>query len=264
MVLGIGRGDSALAYVGLAPASPTTLFRFVEALQIYLRGEGVPFDLLPDSNIARMDSLGLAESPEYSELKWLQLDVPKVPVEVSASGPKVIAGAAILADTLNLAVGADPNRVRWGIELAKTSRGQAGLPADGLSYGAWINVVVSDDPNEARRIGGGRLAGAIRFGAMHGTANGPVSDSDRKVIESVPRAYAMSHHGESGTNADQQIPDEFAHKFGVFGPANYCVERLLELKELGLDSFVLIPPGADTDPDGVQLRIIADEVVSRF
>jgi len=43
-VLGIGRGDSALAYLGLAPV-PVNLFRtYVERVQGYLRGEEMPFD----------------------------------------------------------------------------------------------------------------------------------------------------------------------------------------------------------------------------
>src|SRR3954470_13399758 len=40
-VLGIGRGDSSLAHLGLAPASVAHLGRYVEALRAYLRGEEV-------------------------------------------------------------------------------------------------------------------------------------------------------------------------------------------------------------------------------
>ncbi len=42
-VLGIGRGDSSLAHIGLAPASPAVFERYVRNVRRYLRGEGVPF-----------------------------------------------------------------------------------------------------------------------------------------------------------------------------------------------------------------------------
>ena len=44
-VLGIGRGDSALAHLGLAPAPVPTFERYLARLQGYLRGEDVPFEV---------------------------------------------------------------------------------------------------------------------------------------------------------------------------------------------------------------------------
>ena len=43
-VLGIGRGDSALAHLGHAPVYPQVFERYLEALQTYLSGAGVAFD----------------------------------------------------------------------------------------------------------------------------------------------------------------------------------------------------------------------------
>src|SRR3954470_1190753 len=48
-VLGIGRGDSALAYLGLAPAPPTQFEHHLARLQAYLRREEVPFDMEADA-----------------------------------------------------------------------------------------------------------------------------------------------------------------------------------------------------------------------
>ena len=45
-VCAIGRGDSALAHLGRAPASVDALDRYLRALQTYLRGESIPFDEL--------------------------------------------------------------------------------------------------------------------------------------------------------------------------------------------------------------------------
>src|ERR1043166_6458601 len=42
-VLGIGRGDSSLAYLGLAPAPVAVFGAYLERVQRYLRGEAVEF-----------------------------------------------------------------------------------------------------------------------------------------------------------------------------------------------------------------------------
>src|SRR5262245_65258613 len=43
-VLGIGRGDSSLAYLGLAPAGLARFETYVTRVQSYLAGATVPFD----------------------------------------------------------------------------------------------------------------------------------------------------------------------------------------------------------------------------
>ena len=48
-VLGIGRGDSSLAHLGLSPAPPAVFARYLERLQGYLRGDEVPFDVEVDA-----------------------------------------------------------------------------------------------------------------------------------------------------------------------------------------------------------------------
>src|SRR5438445_6631084 len=63
--LGIGRGDSALAHLGMAPAPLAELERFVRVTRAYLRGDTVAFeDLRPyERDGARpVDVLGLAGS----------------------------------------------------------------------------------------------------------------------------------------------------------------------------------------------------------
>ena len=90
MVLGIGRGDSALAHLGRAPARFAEFERYVDVLQRYLRGEAVPFsDLRMDDSVALpVASLDLADHPSDSRIRWIKPDgLKKVPVEVAATGP---------------------------------------------------------------------------------------------------------------------------------------------------------------------------------
>src|SRR5262245_15291666 len=120
--LGVGRGDSALAHLGTAPAPVDELERFVRITRAYLRGEAVAFaDLIPyERDGSRpLDALGLASGPEESRLHWLPPALDPVPVEVVATGPRVLAMAGRTADRVLLAVGADPERVAWSAGVAR-------------------------------------------------------------------------------------------------------------------------------------------------
>ena len=244
-VLGIGRGDSALAHLGYAPAPVPVFERTLDRIQGYLRGEEVPF--ADDANLA---TLGLADAPKASRLNWLSSDLPKVPVDVAATGPKMIAIAATRAERVSFAVGADPARIRWGIETARTARRKAGLDPAGISLGAWLNVVVHDDPEEARRLGEGGLALFARFSALHGTPVGPVSESDRALLRRVHDAYDMNRHARTGSQQAALLGGDFASRFAVYGPPDRVIARLSELRALGLERFVIV--GASVGADRAQ------------
>ncbi len=240
-VLGIGRGDSALAHLGLSPAPVPTFRRFLEHVQGYLRGDDVALD---SSDI---DRLGLAGQPATSRLQWLRPTVPKVPVDVAATGPKVIALGAVLGDRITFAVGAKPERVAWAMDTARAARQAAGLDPDGISFGVYVNCVAHDDPEVAYRLGEGGLASFARFSVMQGQINGPVSDSERGVLSRLHDAYDMNAHTQGGSPQAAVLTSDFADGFGVFGPAEHCVSRLRSLVDLGIERIVVIGGGAGAD-----------------
>jgi 5,10-methylenetetrahydromethanopterin reductase len=242
--LGIGRGDSALAHLGYAPAPPAVLAGYLRKLQGYLAGAEVPFDEAGD-----LGRLRLASQPTASRIGWIRPGrYPKVPVDVAATGPRVIAIGAVHGDMVSLAVGADPARVRWGIETARAARAAAGLDPDALRLGAYVNVVVHDDPETARRLGEGGLSVFARFSAMHGRAVGPSSAEGRRVLEQVHAAYDMTRHTRSHTPQAASLTSAFAHEYGVFGPPHHCVERLRALVALGIGRLVVVGPARDAAP----------------
>src|SRR5207247_3194271 len=89
--LGIGRGDSSGQRIGQREDRVASFARYLAAVQRYLRGEVVDRD-------------GFA-----SRLGWLErVQAPKVPVEVAATGPRVIEVAARHADAICPPVGPAP------------------------------------------------------------------------------------------------------------------------------------------------------------
>ena len=108
VVLGFGRGDSALTQIGREPTPVAEFERGLAALQGYLAGE-------------------LVEVEGYAgKIAWLPRESEaKVPVAVAATGPHVIAAAARHAEGVDFTVGAEESRLRWAVETAR-GRGHGG------------------------------------------------------------------------------------------------------------------------------------------
>jgi 5,10-methylenetetrahydromethanopterin reductase len=246
-VLGIGRGDSSLAHLGYAPAPVPVFEHALARIQGYLRGEEVPFE--PDANLA---TLGLADAPKASRLAWLRPDLPKVPVDVAATGPRMIEIGAKRAERVSFAVGADPARMRWAIDTARNARRRAGLDPAGVSLGAWVSVVVHDDPATAKALGEGGVALFARFSAMHGEPVGPASEADRALLRRVHDAYDMNRHARTGSRQAAILDGDFADRFAVLGPPAHCIARLRDLLALGLERLLIV--GASLGADRAQAQ----------
>jgi 5,10-methylenetetrahydromethanopterin reductase len=247
-VLGIGRGDSALAHLGRAPVKPAAFADYLQRLQGYLRGEDVPFEAGAD-----VDRLGLANRPAASRIAWIRPGkYPKVPVDVAATGPAVIRIGAVHAERLTFAVGASLERLSWAIATARQARADAGLDPLGVSLGAYVNVVPHPDASIGREMAAGGISLFTRFSALHGRVVGPAKDSDRNVFSSVHDAYDMERHSQASSPQASRIPSEFAEKFAILGPPAYCVERLREVLALGIERLVIVGGSPLVHPDAAR------------
>lgn len=239
-VLGIGRGDSALAHLGRAPARLSQFERYLRHLRTYLDGGSVSFGEIPieDSQAADVTALHLADTPAASRIAWIG-DVQRVPIEVAATGPKVIAMAAIHADRVMFTLGADPERLAWGIQVARDARIAAGLDPDDVTFGAYLNCGCHTDINAARALVRGGLTTFARFSVMHGEISGPVSASQREVLNALHGSYDMRAHTRGDSRQATTLTPEFIDRFAVVGSPRQCIDRLQGLAALGLDKFIL-------------------------
>lgn len=240
-VLGIGRGDSALAHLGRAPAKPRVFERYLRQLQTYLRGEAVPFEEIEiAAEIAPpLAGLALAEAPPASRIDWIAGRGNKVPVEAAASGPTVIALAAKHADRVMFALGADEERIAWGIDVARKARADAGLDPQGIAFGAYLNCACSPDIDVARSLVKGGLTTFARFSVMHGKASGPISDDDRSVLHRLHDSYDMRAHTRGDSAQAGTLTPDFIDRFAVVGTPEQCMNRLKRLAALGLDKIAI-------------------------
>jgi len=228
--LGIARGDSAMAYIGRKPLPLREFELALEQIQTYLRGESVDLDGFE------------------SQIQWIsQANVPKVHMSVAATGPKVVQLAARIADGITFSVGANPDRLKTSIDLAKQTRNEMRLPP--LRLGAYLNVVAHPDIEVARSLVRGRMGVYARFSTMDKRVLNSLSAEDRSVGEALVASYDMQSHATSGARHEAALADEFVDRFGIVGPSEHVAERLTDLVNLGLDHVVIVGHSRNTPPD---------------
>jgi 5,10-methylenetetrahydromethanopterin reductase len=238
--LGIGRGDSALAHLGRAPARLRWFEQYLRNVHAYVHGEEVPFEdaAVSDDISPPVEGLGLADRPTTSSMQWAR-SVDPVPIAVAATGPRVIAIAARHADRIMFAVGAEPERVQWGINTANQAAEEAGRNPAELSFGAYVNVVCDGDVAWARTVGMGSASLFARFSVMHGTVNGPADDDQRQVFNNLHERYDMNHHARGTGAQTTALTDEFLDRFAIIGGTEHCIDRLGALVDLGVSRFLV-------------------------
>ena len=222
-ILGIGRGDSALAHIGREPARMRTYEGYVRDVRAYLEGESVDQHGFP------------------SRLVWLdQYDLPRVPIDMSCSGPRSIALAAQLADRVTFAVGAAPERLRWALQTARQAAHDAGRDPDTIRFGAWLNVAVDNDHErgiESLRGGVGTFA---HFSGMSDSPTDMQPEILQRVSRGLQREYDTRQHGQPDAAHTSLLDDEFIDWFAITGPTIEVIDRLRKLIGLGL-SHVYFP-----------------------
>ncbi len=223
-VLGIGRGDSALGHIGMDyPARMAVFEPYVQQVKAYLAGGEVDQNGFP------------------SRIRWLdQVKIPKVPLDMACSGPKTIAYAATQMDRVSIAVGANPDRVRWGIETARAATEAAGRDPESIRIGAWVNTTVDADAAAAREAMRGGIAGFTHFQGMRGNAIEDQPEILRHHSSALRTGYDTFLHGQADAPHAQALDHEFMDWFAVCGPAPEVTERLLELIDLGLDHLYFV------------------------
>ncbi len=232
-VLGIGRGDSSMAKIGKRPAPLDAFDLYLQQLRAYLAGEEIQRNGHP------------------SRIEWLDdLDVPPIPIEVAATGPKVIEIAARRADRICFAVGADTERLGECIAQARRAAERADRDPDTLRFGAYLNCVINPDRDVAREAIRGGLSVFAHFSGFRGMDIESLPKGARAAARHLRSHYDMANHGLAAGDHAQALDAEFIHRFGIAGPLDEAVKRFGEIAECGID-FVRVVPGSRDMPPAV-------------
>jgi len=230
-VLGIGRGDSSMAKIGRRPAPLAELDVYLERLRAYLDGKEIPREGHP------------------SRIEWLDdCDVSYVPIEVAATGPKVIEIAARRADRICFAVGADTERLDDCIARARRGAEAADRDPDSLRYGAYINCVIHEDRDVAREAIRGGLSVFAHFSGFKGMDIESLPEGTRAAARHLRTGYDMKHHAAASGAHAQALDAEFIHRFGIAGPFDEALARFREIADAGVDFVRVVPGSRDMPP----------------
>ncbi|MEV5982518.1 TIGR03842 family LLM class F420-dependent oxidoreductase [Streptomyces sp. NPDC052114] len=223
-VCGIGRGDSAMRVAG---RRPNTLARLGEAIEV-IRD-------LAEGRETRVDG-------EPVRLPWVREG--RLPVWMAAYGPKALALAGQKADGFILQL-ADPYLTEWMVKAVRQAAADAGRdPSDvKICVAAPAYLTADDSPGalaharEQCRWFGGMVGNHVAdLVARYGEHSGAVPEALTEYIK-ARKGYDYSHHGRTDNPDTAFVPDEVVDRFCVLGTAEQHVEKLRQLKELGVDQF---------------------------
>jgi 5,10-methylenetetrahydromethanopterin reductase len=261
-ILGLGRGDSSVMHLGYGLAPLRRFEQYVEKVNAYLKGSAVPFD----SELERRGWPGAADMeygavPEENRLRWLP-DDPKVPLDISGGGPKVLGIAARQADRVTFVLGPDTERLRWGIDHVRRERSAAGLDPDSIKIGATIYVAPHPDWDVARGLNAGRVASNARW-LLSTPSSGHAPDGSHEVFAEVTRNYDMNHHTLGSSPQTSVLTADVIDSLSVSGPPEHCVTRLREITALGLNHLWITTywRGSDPSVQSIAQKLLFEEVL---
>lgn len=220
-VCGIGRGDSAMRVAG---RKPNTLSVLSEAMHVIRE--------LAEGRQTTVDGTAL-------RLPWAAGS--RLPVWMAAYGPKALAMAGREADGFILQL-ADPYLTGWMVKAVRQAAVDAGRDPAEVTVCVAAPAYIGDDLAHAREQ-------CRWFGGMVGNHVADLVGRYGEESDLVPTAltsyikqregYDYAHHGRAGNPDTEFVPDEIVDRFCLLGPASAHVERLRELRELGVDQFAL-------------------------
>ena len=219
-ICGIGRGDSALRYIG---KKPKTLAEMVEASRI-------------------VKGLVAGEEVRYGDV---DLTIPWVgdgwdlPIWMAGYGPKALATVGRHADGFILQL-ADPQILEWTMGAVHEAAEEAGRDPDEIAICVVAPAYVGEDKAHQReqlRWFGGMVGNHVHdLVKRYGPDSEAVPQALTDYIE-AREGYDYSHHGKADNESTDFVPDEIVDRFCVLGTVEEHIEKLKSLEEMGVDQF---------------------------
>jgi probable F420-dependent oxidoreductase len=219
-VCGIGRGDSALRTLGYPPTTIAEL------------GECV--------NVIRELACGRTVSYRGTDVHFPWVRDGALEVWVAAYGPKALALAGQVGDGYILQL-ADPDIAAWMIRSVREAAERAGRDPGAIRFCVAAPAYVGDDLAHQRdqvRWFGGMVGNHVADIVARYGASGAVPKALTDYIEGR-HGYDYAEHGRAGNTHTDFVPDGIVDRFCLLGPVESHLERLAELRELGVDQFAV-------------------------
>jgi probable F420-dependent oxidoreductase len=220
-VCGMGRGDSAMRVIG---RQPNTLAKLSEAMRI-IRD-------LAEGRAVEMNGTTV-------QFPWVRDG--RLEIWMAAYGPKALELVGREADGFILQL-ADPYIAEWTVRTVRQAAEGAGRNPDDITVCVAAPAYVGDDVDHARdqcRWFGGMVGNHVAdLVARYGEQSDAVPAALTEYIR-ARQGYDYSHHGRAGNPSTDFVPDEVVDRFCILGPVEAHLEKLEELRSLGVDQFAI-------------------------
>jgi len=217
-ICGIGRGDSALRTLGYPPTTIAELRDCITVIRDLAHGRTASYRGRPVNFPWVVD--GALE------------------VWVAAYGPKALALAGEVGDGYILQL-ADPDIAAWMISAVRAAAERAGRDPAAIKFCVAAPAYVGDDLDHQReqtRWFGGMVGNHVADIVSRYGASGAIPTVLSDYIKGR-QGYDYAEHGRAGNPHADFVPDEVVDRFCVLGPVQRHIERLSQLRELGVDQF---------------------------
>ncbi len=221
-VCGMGRGDSALRYIGLKPKTLATMDASMDAIKALVRGDEIEYN------------------EQTFSIPWIENGYD-LPMWGSGYGPKALTLIGQKCDGFILQL-ADPYLVEWTTKFVKNAAIEAGRNPDDIAICVAAPAYVGDDIEHQRdqvRWFGGMVGNHVAdLVERYGSDNSMVPAALTEYIE-ARQGYDYAHHGKTGNPSTDFVPDDVVDRFCVLGPVEHHIERMQELRDIGVDQFAI-------------------------
>ena len=221
-VCGIGRGDSALRYLGGKPTTLATLRESIHVIRELANGRAV-------------------QREDGSELRIPWVTESQLQVWMAAYGPKALALCGEVADGFILQL-ADPDIAAWTIASVREAAADAGRDPDAITICVAAPAYVGEDLAHQRdqcRWFGGMVGNHVAdIVERYGDAGGSIPAALTDYIKGR-QGYDYAEHGKAGNTHTDFVPDAIVDRFCLLGPVQAHVAKLQQLAALGVDQFAL-------------------------
>src|SRR5438067_3511226 len=221
MAMGIGRGDSAVRFIGRQPMKVAEFERSCAMVHELMNGREVEWN---DKQLV---------------FKWVRPELPPIPMWIAGYGPKALAVAGRVGDGVIIQL-ADPEIIQWIMDTARRAAEEAGRDPGQLKCIVGAPAHTTDDLADARE--------QVRwFPAM--VSNHVMDLIDRYGADgsSVPKAltdfvqarkfYDYDEHSRVGAKHGECVTDEICDRFCVIGDQAQIKTKRKELEAVGVDQF---------------------------
>ncbi|MEY3035269.1 MAG: hypothetical protein RLZ86_1891, partial [Actinomycetota bacterium] len=221
-VIGIGRGDSAVRVTNGKPTTLATLRESIHVIRELVNGRAVDY--------------------KGSSLRLPWAGKSRAEVWVAAYGPKALALTGEVGDGFILQL-ADESIIEWTIGAVRAAAEAAGRDPNSVTICVAAPAYVTDGSEahlaharEQCRWFGGMVGNHVADIVERYGDNAPVPKALTDYIKGR-QGYDYNQHGQAGNTHTTFVPDEIVDRFCIVGPVQTQIDRLMRLRELGVDQF---------------------------